>query len=347
MKEIVKYYENNKWNKFLVSSDDIKTKMNKILSFSVFKVLKKQIEEVLGDDKVLFGLEEIASGMIFTENYFLICGGSFSGGLKKFDYRVFSELSLRPKTFSKKGVYLLNDEPTFGLGTTKTDFITSFNDLKTIISEMEFDTSKPTHYQTQHRSINLFGIGGVKNMFERYSEQEMNPWEIEEIQKSFQIKIVELDQLNELISNREKEILEKNNGHEYLQKFIRLKKVVTQKREIVINNLNIGKEDKWLIKSNLMNHLENLEKDNITLETFYNVSVYLVSNFVNEKMVDFFEIYEKIDELGVFNSSYENKLINELGSINEKLGSINSKLTYLNMVTTYNTFQLRTIKRKL
>lgn len=343
--ELIEYFNSNKDNKFLVSKEEIHSKMNKLFTISVFKNLKNLIEEVVINDEILFGLEETSSGILFFEKYFIICGGN--SGLKKFDYRLFDEITLRPKTFTKKGCYLLNGEQLFGLGTTKDDFINSFNDLKKIISKMEFDTSNHKHRFTQHRSTNLTGLGGIKNMFERFGEKEMNHWEIEEIQKEFNLEIVDLNQLTVLISDGEKEIVKKEKGHEYLQKFIRLKKYVSQIRENLLNDLVIGKEDTWLIKSNLLRHLEKLEGENEQLNLLNNISTYLISNFINDKLVDFYEIYEQLDQVGIFNSNYENRIIEELGSINNSLRKMNNKLTYLNVMTTYNTFQLRSIKKKL
>lgn len=343
--ELIEYFNSNKDNKFLVSKEEIHSKMNKLFTISVFKVLKNQIEEVVINDEILFGLEETSSGILFFEKYFILCDGS--SGLKKFDYRIFQEITLRPKTFTKKGCYLINGEELLGLGTTKDDFINSFNDLKKIISNMEFDTSKHRNHLTQHRSTNLTGLGGIKNMIERFGEREMRPWEIEEIQKEFSLDIVDLSELTVLISEEEKEIVKKEKGQEYLQKFIRLKKYVSQIRENLLNDLVIGKEDQWMIKSNLLRHLEKLERENEQLKLLNNISIYLISNFINDKLVDFYEIYEELDKSGIFNSNYENRIIEELGSINDGLRKINNKLTYLNVITTYNTFQLRSIKKKL
>ena len=56
--ELIEYFNSNKDNKFLVSKEEIHSKMNKLFTISVFKVLKNQIEEVVINDEILFGLEE-------------------------------------------------------------------------------------------------------------------------------------------------------------------------------------------------------------------------------------------------------------------------------------------------
>lgn len=334
MKELLDYYHTQNKNKFIISLIDIDSKMNNLFSFSLFKTLKKQIEEILGEEKILFGLEETSSGILFTDKFFILCGGS--SGIRKLDYRIFKDLTLRPKTLTKKGCYLLNNEPLYGLGTTNKDFINSFEEIKKIISTMDIDFSTDTEEISQERSINLFGIGGLKN--EQYR--------IKETQRGYELQIVDLKELNSLISDRQKEILTKENGQEYLQKFIRLLNYITEVREDILKKLTKGKVGSFTREGWFKIHIEQLESDNGNLESLHNISIYLITNFLNEDMVKFFEIYESLDKLGVFNSGFENKLLEELGSINEKLRRINSKLTYLNILTTYNTFQLSTIKNK-
>lgn len=334
MKELVEYFNSNK-NKFLVGSQEIHSKMNKLFTLSIFKTLKKQIEEIVGEENILFGLEEISSGILFTEKFFILCGGS--SGVRKFDYRIFEDLTLRPKTLTKKGCYLLNNEPLYGLGTTSKDFLNSFEEIKNIISTLSIDYSTDTEEISQERSINLFGIGGLKNEQHR----------IKETQRGYELKVVDLNELNSLISDRQKEILTKENGQEYLQKFVRLSKYISEVRKDILTRLTEGQVGSFIREKRFEIYLEQLENDNGNLETLHNISIYLITNFVNENMVKFFEIYESLDEIGVFNSGFENKLLEELGSINDKLRGINSKLTYLNILTSYNTFQLNTIKKKV
>ena len=73
----------------------------------------------------------------------------------------------------------------------------------------------------------------------------------------------------------------------------------------------------------------------------------MVEKYVNNEMVEFYTIYEKFDELGTFNSSYENKMLSNLNSLSSQLDSIQNSLNYSNVLLTYNTLQLRGIKKTL
>ena len=73
----------------------------------------------------------------------------------------------------------------------------------------------------------------------------------------------------------------------------------------------------------------------------------MVEKYVNDEMVEFYTIYEKFDELGTFNSGYENQMLSNLNNISSQLNSIQNKLNYSNVLLTYNTLQLRGIKKSL
>ena len=90
--------------------------------------------------------------------------------------------------------------------------------------------------------------------------------------------------------------------------------------------------------------IKDLKSLNKTLTTVNSISKGLVVQFVNGDMMKFYESYEILDSLGLFNSSFENNLISNLNSIDSKLESLNTNLKYLNIVSTYNTYQLSKIR---
>ena len=90
--------------------------------------------------------------------------------------------------------------------------------------------------------------------------------------------------------------------------------------------------------------IKDLKSLNKTLTTVNSISKGLVVQFVDGDMMKFYESYEILDSLGLFNSSFENNLISNLNSIDSKLESLNTNLKYLNIVSTYNTYQLSKIR---
>lgn len=343
MKPLIDFFNQNSDNKLLFSKEDIFKKKGIFSSSPFGDVYLKGISELLGENNTLFGLGKNIESIHFCDDFFIL---RHNLTYKKLDYRTFRDLTLIPKvTILGSGKWMYNETELLNHYGTKPkfdEFFSLFNKIKSVIKTIEFDESTDVEKMTQTRKSSLTGW---TNKFEKYKEKEMDPWEIKEIQNEFSLEIVDVNNLTTLISISEKEILEKEKGQEYLQKFIRLKRYVSQIRDGLISNLIMGKEDHWKFKVYLLEHLDKLKKDNEQLELLNNISNYLILNFINDKMINFYEIYENLDQLGIFNSSYENKIIEELESINNGLRKINNNLTYLNIVTSHNSFQLRGIRK--
>lgn len=343
MKPLIDFFNQNIDNKLLFSKEDIFKKKG-MFSLSPFgDVYLKGISELLGQNNTLFGLGKNIESIHFCDDFFIL---RHNLTYKKLDYRTFRDLTVIPKvTVLGSGKWMYNDTELmnhFGTKPKFDEFFSLFNKIKSVIKTIEFDESTDVEKMTKKRKTSLTGL---TNIFEKYKEKEMDPWEIKEIQNEFSLEIVDLNNLTTLISTLEKEILEKEKGQEYLQKFIRLKRYVSQIRDGLISDLVMGRHGHWKFKKSLLVHLDKLKKNNEQLELLNNISNYLIRNFVNDKMIDFYEIYENLDKLGIFNSNYENRIIEELGSINDGLRKINNKLTYLNVLTTYNTYQLSKIRK--
>ena len=336
-------FESNKDSKYIKSSEEIEKIFNKMFVISPFKVVQKQIKEILGDSEIIFGLEETSSGFIFTPEFFIIVGGS--KGIIKYNYFFLSKIETRPKSFTKSGSYLLDGKEIIPLGTKSDDYFEILNQIKVKISEVDFTNENQDHRNTQHRSTTLTPLGLIINKGERFIEEEMNPWEIDEIQKNFNLQVLNIDSLNSLIKSNEQTIVGSEKGLDYLQKFIRLKKYIESLQLLIEGKLDESKNEIFLFKSNLLVLMKEIEDLNKVHNSIYLVSILMINQYVNKEMMDFFENYELLDKLGVFNSEYENQVLNKLSSIENKLSSINSKLSYMNVLLTYNTYQLHLLRK--
>lgn len=336
-------FESNKDSKYIKSSEEIEKIFTKMFSFSLFKVVQKQIKEILGDSEIIFGLEETSSGFIFTPDFFIIVG--IPKGIIKYNYFFLSKIKTRKKSFTKSGSYLLDDKEIIPLGTKSDDYFEILNQIKVKISEVDFTNEIQDHRNTQHRSTTLTPLGLIINKVERFKENEMNPLEIDEIQKNFNLQVLNIDNLNFLIKSNEQTIVGSERGLEYLQKFIRLKKYIESIQLLIEGKLNESKNEFFLFKSNLLVLLKEIEDLNKVHKTIYLVSIVIINQYVNKEMMDFFENYELLDKLGVFNSEYENQVLNKLSSIENKLSSINSKLSHMNVLLSYNTYQLHLLRK--
>ena len=52
----------------------------------------------------------------------------------------------------------------------------------------------------------------------------------------------------------------------------------------------------------------------------------MIRSIIYNDRIRFYEIYEKFDKLRIFNSQYQNDVINSLSSINQNLVDLNSKI---------------------
>ena len=81
----------------------------------------------------------------------------------------------------------------------------------------------------------------------------------------------------------------------------------------------------------LANFLKTGVENKITSLDFYNsISVAMVMFYLDDKKVNFFEIYDAFEKLGVFNSTWQKEVAENLESIDSRLEQINSTLAAMN-----------------
>jgi hypothetical protein len=78
--------------------------------------------------------------------------------------------------------------------------------------------------------------------------------------------------------------------------------------------------------------LAKIEFDNQikTLEFYENISVAMVVFYLNDKKILYYEIYEAFEKLGVFNSTWQKNVLDELENIKYRLYDTTNQLTFLN-----------------
>ena len=155
-----------------------------------------------------------------------------------------------------------------------------------------------------------------------------NYLDFENIVKKNQDKIIEIDR-------------------NYIQKFIKISVYLKSKKQNIFN-LFTG-----IRNYNSRNDIFNLKQQNIDLlneiklfETLIFHSVNMVTSLINNDMFSFYEIYESLDKLGIFNSNWEKEIHENILGINYQLSSVNENLRNLNnnIINTLN--QLSYIQQK-
>ena len=56
----------------------------------------------------------------------------------------------------------------------------------------------------------------------------------------------------------------------------------------------------------------------------------MISFYINDKKIQYFEIHEAFEKLGVFDSSWQKNVLSKLDSIENRLANIENQITILN-----------------
>ena len=128
-----------------------------------------------------------------------------------------------------------------------------------------------------------------------------------------EVDLVDGESFNRLLTKNQSKIIEIDKN--YIQKFVKIsmylktKKSNTQK---IFDSIKDTKNDKEL------NELVNLLKNQIhTYELLVFHSISMITSLVESDLITFYEIYECFDQLGVFNSNWENEVSNKLTDIGD------------------------------
>jgi hypothetical protein len=128
-----------------------------------------------------------------------------------------------------------------------------------------------------------------------------------------EVDLIDGESFNKLLNKNQKSISEIDKN--YIQKFVKIsmylktKKSNTQK---IFDSIKDTKNDKEL------NELVNLLKNQIhTYDILVFHSISMITSLVESDLISFYEIYECFDQLGVFNSNWENDVSGKLSNIGE------------------------------
>jgi hypothetical protein len=91
----------------------------------------------------------------------------------------------------------------------------------------------------------------------------------------------------------------------------------------LINKINFYNE-------NCNKLLQALEEKIITIKYYNSLSFVMLSYLNEDEKLKFFEYYNLFEKLGVFDSTWQNKIYNKLSSIDNNLHKINENLKILN-----------------
>ncbi len=162
----------------------------------------------------------------------------------------------------------------------------------------------------------LIQIIKIKEEEERVSILNINKFSIiNKLDKdnNGEVDLVDGESFNKLLTKNQKNIIEIDKN--YIQKFVKISMYLKTKKS---NTQKIFDSIKDTKNDTELNELVNLLKNQIhTYELLVFHSISMITSLIDSDLISFYEIYECFDQLGVFNSNWENDVSGKLSNIGE------------------------------
>lgn len=309
LKILNEFYNNNKDNKLILSKEEIKQKMNKWLSSSEYSHYKNEYDKYY--DEIIFGLDD---GLCFTGTGIGFRGNKFT----------FSEINYSIDIISVHPVF----EYSIKDGSVKLSLLSKLKHRE----ELLMNIKTKLLVKLKYKDLELKRIkDSVKN--QKIKEQQekrrtqLNHSKsqlINELDKDGNgtIDIVEGDDFNQLLKKHQKKIIElgRNDNKSYIQQFVKLSNFINTKKE---NIQHIFTSVNKIPNQNLLNEYVKIIKNTIhSYEVLLINSISMVCFLIEDDLINFYTIYEKLDKLNVYNSNYENEMLTKLTKIEGKLDDV-------------------------
>ncbi len=128
-----------------------------------------------------------------------------------------------------------------------------------------------------------------------------------------EVDLVDGESFNKLLTKNQKSVIEIDKN--YIQKFVKISMYLKTKKS---NTQKIFDSIKDTKNDTELNELVNLLKNQIhTYELLVFHSINMITSLVESDLITFYEIYECFDQLGVFNSNWENEVSDKLTNIGD------------------------------
>ena len=363
---------------------------------------QKKVIESINDKNLLFGIE---GKIIFSDSKIYVLENTLKE-IKVHSFEIYQVCHIEwttHKNFFTQGEIFFSKRK-IGYHSHKNESIIT---LLNYIKEQIYNVLKKISNEEYHQEQNLIKENKIKKELidkkirekeeEIIRQEEENIRHKEELEKERKIKleenklsiISELDKdsnnevdlvddenYNKILVNNQKIIIEIDKN--YIQKFVKISIYLKTKRSNIQKIFDSIKKTK---NDTELNELVNLLKNQIhTYDLLVFHSISMITSLVDSDLITFYQIYECFDQLGVFNSNWENevsdkltnigngikdlmysiyqmenKIVNSIGkltyitqssynnlnlSINSQLRNINSSLDYSNYMTKIQNYKM-------
>jgi hypothetical protein len=357
---IKKIYQINKSKSFILTQDDLKNKVNEIYIFSKGDIwtgwynLKLYINDSnsLRSKNGIFGL--VSGIYIYNTSIVFIqqnngdgFGESFELDLSELntDYNIYFRDNF--VTNGKKFKVVTDSEKIFLIYLFKvsSELLNEFKKMKENENRIIQEKKKQKNEEDRKRILERHIIQEENERQRKIKLEETKVSIISELDKDSnnEVDLVDGEIFNKLLINNQKSIIEIDKN--YIQKFVKVSIYLKTKRSNIQKIFESIKDTK---NDHELNELVNLLKNQIhTYDLLVFHSISMITSLVENELITFFEIHECFDQLGVFNSNWENEVSGKLSDIgngikdlmytiyqmeNKIVSSIQS-LTYVNQVT--------------
>ena len=216
----------------------------------------------------------------------------------------------RFKTYSKEDLIILDD------------FLLELNSLaEKFDKEMKIEEDKKNQ---QEKQLEIENSERIKREKEQLKESKKTIIQNLDTDNNGEIDLIDND-FPKLLSKYQKQIIviDKN----YIHQFVKVSNYISTKK----NNIQLifKSIDKINSKNDLDKRINLLKNQVHTYDLFIFHSLNMIEALVSEDLITFYEIYEKFDKIGIYNSNWENEVSTKLTSIGSNLSSLGDKLDSL------------------
>jgi DNA-binding Lrp family transcriptional regulator len=309
--------ENN--SKHLKSKEETIKLLNAIVYFGISVIHDKRalIKQNINIEDILFSISDLSCCVIIAKNDFLLVQGGFGSTCYKYDISKFGKIGGFPKTFSKKGCITIDNEKALHVGTTKNEMFDLFEKFKLKIK---------IFWENKINQANQQLDNAEKERVEALTKSQNKIIKEFDVDGNGEVDVIEGNDFDLLLKKHQKQI--KDIDRKYIQDFVKIS-----------NHLKRKKSNIQLIFDSIKQSVDQNELDNYTsilknLIHNYNLvlfnSLNMITSVVNDDLLTFYDIHDKLDKLNIFNSNYENEVSNKLSDIGDGLKELMYSINDMN-----------------
>lgn len=137
-----------------------------------------------------------------------------------------------------------------------------------------------------------------------------------------QVDVIEGDDFNLLLKKHQKKIIElgRNDNKNYVQQCVQLKNYLNTQKNNIQHVFDLIKD---IPDQDLLDEYVKVLKNKIhSYEVLLINSLNMICVLIEDDILTFYDIYENLDKLSIFNSNYQNDMLNQLSNIEDKLEEV-------------------------